>query len=55
MFRVGIFLDFVWLTTRTPHWAYVRAGTQTNPNRPPLAHGAHVPEPDEIELTPIGV
>ena len=26
MFRVGIFLDFVWLTTRTegPHGAYVR-------------------------------
>ena len=23
-FRVGIFLDFVWLTTRTPHGAYVR-------------------------------
>ena len=24
IFRVGIFLDFVWLTTRTPHGAYVR-------------------------------
>ena len=24
MFRVGIFLDFVWLTTRLPHGAYVR-------------------------------
>ena len=24
MFRVGIFLDFVWLTTRTPHGAYAR-------------------------------
>ena len=24
IFRVGLFLDFVWLTTRTPHGAYVR-------------------------------
>ena len=24
LFRVGILLDFVWLTTRTPHGAYVR-------------------------------
>ena len=24
IFRVGIFLDFVWLTTRTPHGAYAR-------------------------------
>ena len=24
VFRVGVFLDFVWLTTRTPHGAYVR-------------------------------
>ena len=24
IFRVGIFLDFVWRTTRTPHGAYVR-------------------------------
>ena len=24
IFRVGIFLDFVWLTTRAPHGAYVR-------------------------------
>ena len=24
IFRLGIFLDFVWLTTRTPHGAYVR-------------------------------
>ena len=38
IFRVGIFLDFAWLTTRTMH-----------------PHGAYVREPDEIELTAVGV
>ena len=38
--RVGIFLDFVWLTTRTPH------GGVTHRTRG---------EPNEIELLPIGV
>ena len=42
VFRVGIFLDFVWLTTRTegPHGAYM---------------GRTCGESDEIELTAIGV
>ena len=39
-FQVGIFLDFVRLTTRTPHGAYV---------------GRTYGEPNEIELAPIGV
>ena len=30
IFRVGIFLDFAWLTTRTPHGAYVRSRTKSN-------------------------
>ena len=31
--RVGIFLDFVWLTTRTPHEAYVRRAKRTRIGR----------------------
>ena len=33
MFRVGIFLDFVWLTTRTPHGAYVRRARRNRIDR----------------------
>ena len=32
-FRVGIFLDFVWLTTRTPHGAYVRRARRNRIDR----------------------
>ena len=33
IFRVGIFLDFVWLTTRTPHRAYVRRARRNRIDR----------------------
>ena len=33
IFRVGIFLDFVWLTTRTPHGAYVRSARRNRIDR----------------------
>ena len=33
MFRVGIFLEFVWLTTRTPHGAYVRRARRNRIDR----------------------
>ena len=33
MLRVGIFLDFVWLTTRTPHGAHVRRAKRNRINR----------------------
>ena len=38
MFRVGIFLDFVWLTTRTPHGAYVRRARRNRIDR----HGGEI-------------
>ena len=38
MFRVGIFLDFVWLTTRTPHGAYVRRARRNRVDR----HGGEI-------------
>ena len=38
IFRVGIFLDFVWLTTRTPHGAYVRRGRRNRIDR----HGGEI-------------
>ena len=34
IFRVGIFLDFVWLTTRTPHGEYVRRAKRTRIDPP---------------------
>ena len=37
-FRVGIFLDFVWLTTRTPHGAYVRRARRNRIDR----HGGDI-------------
>ena len=37
-FRVGIFLDFVWLTTRTPHGAYVRRARRNRIDR----HGGEI-------------
>ena len=38
IFRVGIFLDFVWLTTRTPHGAYVRRARRNRIDR----HGGEI-------------
>ena len=37
-FRGGIFLDFVWLTTRTPHGAYVRRARRNRIDR----HGGEI-------------
>ena len=38
IFRLGIFLDFVWLTTRTPHGAYVRRARRNRIGR----HGGEI-------------
>jgi len=38
LFWVGIFLDFVWLTTRTPHGAYARGARRNRIDR----HGGEI-------------
>ena len=38
VFRVGIFLGFVWLTTRTPHGGYVRGARRNRIDR----HGGEI-------------
>jgi len=52
IFRVGVFLDFVWLTTRTPHGAYVRRARRNRIYR----HGGEIERlryPDPLALSTI--